>query len=133
MAGDHYMVSRGSLNACDNMLWFVDTGLAGVAFTCPASTIKKGKLKVQKNNKSRGEGGGGSFDTYPFDVEMICLDTLCVRNVHGEYGVFPSQLEYGLGFKIDGMLSHEYFKEFSLTIDFKEMKYILGKVELFYC
>ena len=127
MAGDHYMVSHGSLNDCDNMLWFVDTGLAGVAFTCPLSTIKKCKLNVQKNNRSRGEGGGGSFDIYPFDVGTICLDTLCVRNVHGEFGVFPSQLEYGLGFKIDGMLSHEYFKGFSLTIDFKEMKYILGK------
>ena len=127
MAGDHYMVSHGSLNDCDNMLWFVDTGLAGVAFGCPTSTIKKGKLNVQKSNKSRGEGGGGSFDIYPFEVETICLDTLCVRNVHGEFGVFPSQLEYGLGFKIDGMVSHEYFKGFSLTIDFKEMKYILGK------
>jgi len=127
MAGDHYMVSHGSLNDCDNMLWFIDTGLAGVAFTCPLSTIKKGKLAVQKNKRSRGEGGGGYFDIYPFEVGTICLDTLCVRNVQGEFGVFPSLLEHGLDFKIDGMLSHEYFKGFSLTIDFKRMKYILGK------
>jgi tetratricopeptide (TPR) repeat protein len=125
MAGDHYMVSHGSLNDGTNMLWFIDTGLAGVGFTCPLSTIKKSKINVQKNNKRQGEGGGGSFDVFPFHVKKISLDSMCVNNVHGEFGAFPLQLEKGLGFKIDGLLSHEFFTGRSLTIDFKEMKYLL--------
>jgi hypothetical protein len=61
------------------------------------------------------------------DIKQICLDDLCLKNLHGVYGAFPTQLEKSFGFTISGLVSHEFFRKYSLTIDFKEMKYILSE------
>ena len=126
MAGDHFMFTRGTINNCDTMLLFVDTGLAGYAFTCPKSTLKKAGINYEKDKKARALGGGGYFNTYPFNVDRICLNNLCIENLHGQYGPFPSQIERSFGFDVDGLVSHEFFRKHSLTIDFVEMKYLIS-------
>ena len=126
MAGDHFMFTRGTINNSDTMLFFVDTGLAGYAFTGPKLTLKKAGINYEKDKKTRGLGGGGYFNTYPFHVDRICINNLCIENLHGQYGPFPSQIERSFGFDVDGLVSHEFFRKHSLTIDFVEMKYLIS-------
>jgi tetratricopeptide (TPR) repeat protein len=125
MADDHFMLAKGSINNSDSLLFFIDTGLT-MAFTCPQSTIKKVKVPLQQHNKATEQGGGGDYDTVPFDIEKLCLGNVCVSNLHGQYGPFPPSLEHSFGFKIDGLLSHEFFLNKSLTIDFERMTFLVG-------
>ena len=127
MAEDHFMLARGNVNNSDTMLFFVDTGLAGNAFTCPKSTLKKYGLTYDKMRKNQGLGGGGYFNTYPMKIDSICLGELCVKKLHGLYGAFPKQIENSFGFKVSGLISHEFFRNYSLTIDFESMKFIVSK------
>jgi hypothetical protein len=126
MADDHFMIAQGSINNSGSILFFIDTGLAGNAFTCPKSTLKLADLKCQKDKKTQALGGGGYFDCYPFDINKICLSDICVNNLHGQYGPFPKQIEKSFGFNIDGLLSHEFFREYLFTLDFEKMQYILS-------
>jgi hypothetical protein len=127
IADDHFMMAKGSVNNSDTMLFFVDTGLAGNAFTCPKSTVKKYGLAYDKMQKNKGLGGGGYFNTYPMEIDSLCLGDLCVKKLHGEFGAFPKPIENSFGFKISGLISHEFFRNYSLTIDFESMKYIIGE------
>jgi hypothetical protein len=43
-------------------------------------------------------------------------------------GSFP--LEDALGFHIGGLISHGFFRRYSLTIDFTGMRYFLQKTDL---
>lgn len=72
-------------------------------------------------------GGGGAYNSYPIDIDRICLGDMCVEKLHGELGSFPPQFEKGFGFRIDGLLSHEFFSNFSFTIDFESMQYMLSR------
>jgi tetratricopeptide (TPR) repeat protein len=125
MADDHFMLAKGNVNSSDTMLLFVDTGLAGNAFTCPKSTLKKNGLAYDRLQKNKALGGGGYFSTNPMEIDSLCLGDLCIKKLHGVFGAFPKQIENSLGFKISGLISHEYFRNYSLTIDFDSMKYIV--------
>src|SRR6185503_11293275 len=57
MSGDHYMVARGTINGSAPLLWFVDTGLAGAGFTCPASTLADAGIDLAKMPSFEGTGG----------------------------------------------------------------------------
>jgi hypothetical protein len=127
MADDHFMLAKGTVNNSDTMLFFVDTGLAGNAFTCPKSTLRKTGLTYQKGMKTKGLGGGGYFNYFPMEIDKICLEDVCVTKLHGIYGAFPIQIENSYGFSVNGVISHEFFRKFSLTIDFDEMKYLLSE------
>jgi hypothetical protein len=126
LAGDHYMLAKGNINNSNTLVFFIDTGLAGTAFTCPSSTVKKMKLPVQKNKKSTGQGGGGNYDIYPFDIDRLCLGNVCVTDLHGRYGAFPPAIENAFGFKIDGLISHEFFLNKMLTLDFSTMQCMIN-------
>jgi hypothetical protein len=127
MADDHYIMAKGTVNHSGPMVFFIDTGLAGNAFTCPESSLKKADLSYRKNMGSKALGGGGHFAVYPMEIESLCLDSICRINLHGVYGAFPKQVENSFGFSVNGLLSHEFFRNYSLTIDFAEMKFILSE------
>jgi hypothetical protein len=121
------MMAKGRVNNSDTLMFFIDTGLAGNAFTCPKSTLRKSGLTYQKNMRSKGLGGGGNFINYPMEIEKICLGDICASDLHGVYGTFPKQIEKSFGFNVNGLISHEFFRNYSLTIDFVEMKYIISE------
>jgi hypothetical protein len=126
MADDHFMMVKGNINNNDTMLLFVDTGLEGNAFTCPKSTFKKLGLSYNKHLKNKAIGGGGYYITYPMEIDKICLGDICETKLHGQYGAFPTQIEKSFGFNVNGLISHEFFRKYSLTIDFIEMKYLIS-------
>ena len=125
MADDHFMMARGSVNNSDTLLFFVDTGLGGNAFTCPKSALKKLGLSYDVRQKNKAMGGGGYFNMYPMEIDRLCLGGMCVNNLHGVFGAFPDQLENSFGFTVSGLISHEFFRHCSLTLDFETMNYII--------
>lgn len=120
MAGDHFLVAWGSVNK-SSQLFFVDTGLAGMGFTCPESTLKEGSIKLE-NQSTEGAGGGGSMKLTPFIANEITLGEAKQANIVGVAGAFPPSLENSLGFRLGGLVSHSFFKPYRLTLDFINMR-----------
>jgi predicted aspartyl protease len=121
MAGDHFMLAKGKVNDRDDLLFFVDTGLAGNAFTCPKSTFKKYGFTLKKEAKSYNTGGGGKMKSIPFDIESLRLGDVHETHLHGLYGPFPPSLEKAFGFMINGLISHEFFRNHTVILDFSNM------------
>lgn len=127
MAGDHYMVARGAVNNSKPLLFFVDTGLAGNGFTCPESTLREAGITLQERNAREGKGGGGTFKIVPFEVDSLSLGGATERQVPGVLGPFPAVLENSFGFRIAGLISHQFFRSYVLTLDFTGMRLFLRK------
>ena len=124
MAGDHYMVARGSVNKSQPMLFFVDTGLAGGGFTAPESTLKEAGIKLEQSLAGEGVGGGGKVKVIPFVAEELTFGEARAQNIRGLFtGPFP--LEYAFGFRIGGLISHGFFRPYALTFDFNGMRLFL--------
>lgn len=129
MAGNHFMVAWGTVNRSQPMLFFVDTGLAGGGFSCPGSTLKEAGIQLQESSAFEGVGGGGKLRVIPFIVDELTLGKASEKNIHGSYaGIFP--LESSLGFRVGGIISHEFFRPYALTMDFTAMNYYLKRTEM---
>jgi hypothetical protein len=124
---DHYMVAWGTVNGSEPLLLFVDTGLAGNGFTCPESTLKKADIKLEDNLAAEGLGGGGKMSIIPLKVDELTLGDARESYIHGAYGAFPPQIEHAFGFHIGGLISHEFFRSYALTLDFSGMRYLLER------
>ncbi len=125
LCDDHFMVTWGSINQSKPYLFFVDTGLVGGSFTCPKSTIKEAKIHLDKKKRSSGMGGGGLMSITPFDANDLTLGSIKQKKIRGLYGPFPPTIEKMFGFHIGGLISHEFFKKYALTMDFDRMQYYL--------
>jgi hypothetical protein len=91
MAGDHYMVAWGTVNKSQPLLLFVDTGLAGGAFTCPESTLKEAGIKLQERRAVEGFGGGKEkARAIPFVVEELTLGDAKEHHAKGLFAGAPS-------------------------------------------
>jgi len=127
MAGDHYMVAWGTVNTSEPMLFFVDTGLAGGGFTCPEPTLQKAGIKLQMDKAGEGIGGGGKVQAIPFMVDTLTLGHAKEQNIRGIYTPNSGGLEKVVGFHIGGLISHAFFRRYSLTFDFVGMRYFLDR------
>jgi len=125
MTGDHYMVTWGRINDSVPLLWFVDTGLAGAGFTCPEATLHEGKIDLAHAPSFDGQGAGGKVSVQPFAVDRLSLGPFERRGTAGFFGPFPPTLEYGLGFRIAGLISHGFLRAYRITFDFVHMRYVL--------
>lgn len=93
-------------------------------FVNAASTIKECGIVLRKGEASYGLGGGGKMKEIPFDIEDLSLGPINEKNVHGVFGPFPPNMEHCFGFRIGGLISHEFFRNHRITFDFSEM--VLG-------
>lgn len=127
LALDHYILAWGRVNQSPEMLFFVDTGLAGGGFTCPESTLKEAQIELMEDRATEGLGGGGKVKVIPFIVEELSLGEAKEKNIIGVFtGAFP--LERAFGFRIGGLISHAFFRPYALTLDFGQMRLILKKM-----
>lgn len=120
LAGDHIIVARGKVNDSKALTFFVDTGLAGQAFTCPQSTIEEAGIQLS-GKKFQGLGGGGPVEVELFSVETLSLGEARKQNMTGLFGPFPKHLETSLGFQLDGLISHAFFRSYRVDFDFEKM------------
>ncbi len=123
LAGDHFIIGWGQVNALPPALLFVDTGVAGAGVKLASSVIKEAGITLDEKKASAGQGGGGSFTTVPYVVPLLALGSIKEKNVLGIYdGPFP--VENSLGFFCAGSPGHDFFKPYALTIDFTNMQLI---------
>lgn len=121
IAGDHYLLARGFVNGYPVLL-FVDTGLAGLGFAAPTSTLGAAGIAVQPEQRIEAVGGGGALNATAFSVGELALGPAVGQNVPGAAGVFPPSLEHKFGFRIGGLISHAFFRPYALTFDFTRMQ-----------
>lgn len=125
MAGDHYMVAWGTVNRSKPFLFFVDTGLAGGGFTCPKSTLELVGIELSEEHAVEGIGGGGTVKIIPFTAKELTLGTAKQENIRAFYNEGPFGLENLFGFHIGGLISHQFFRDYALTMDFDNMMYYI--------
>ena len=125
LAGDHYMVAWGTINQMYSTMIFIDTGMAGAAFAAPRSTAQGAGLRLARGLRETGFGGGGAVRTVPFLVDALQLGRVCQRHLNGMMlDAFP--LERQFGFRIGGLLAHDFFRQYVVDIDFARMTLTLS-------
>ncbi|MGC2359046.1 MAG: aspartyl protease family protein [Thermoplasmata archaeon] len=117
---DHFMIAHGSVNGRPTML-FLDSGLAGGGFTCPHSTLAEAGIRVPETAAVEGQGGAGGTPARRFVVNRLRLGRADQRNVVGWLGLFPPFLEREFGYRIGGLVSHGFFRNYRVTVDFSRM------------
>jgi len=121
MADDHYMVAEGTFNDGSPLLFLVDTGLGGAAFTCPPSTLRAVGIDLRSAPRGEGSVPGGVIGVQSFDVATLTLGAARREHLRGIAGAFPPQIEWGFGFRIGGLISHQFFLPYAVTFDFATM------------
>jgi hypothetical protein len=121
MAGDHYMVTWAAVNGAAQRLFFIDSGVGGCGFVPSKATLKEAAIRLP-GGFLRGIGGGGAMRVVPFCVDRLAVGTAEVREVGGFFGVFPPALESTFGFRIAGMIAHDFLRRWAVTFDFDRME-----------
>jgi hypothetical protein len=128
MASDHFMVGWGRVETLPPSLLFVDTGLVGAGVKLAESVIKEAGITLEEDKASEGAGGGGTLKIVPYTVHKLSFGDIKEENVQGVYdGPFP--WENTFGFRLAGMVGHDFFKPYAVTFDFRNMQIFLhGKL-----
>jgi hypothetical protein len=128
LALSHFMMVRGRLNDREPLTFFVDSGLASeAAFAGPVETLKFAGIPVPETKIEEGNiggGGGAGFATGMFPIKKLGLGSLVQDDKKGEFGSFPPGSLWMLGFINDGMISHQFLRQYAWTIDFSGMRMI---------
>jgi predicted aspartyl protease len=126
----HCMVAWGSVNDGKPTLFFVDTGLAGAGFTAPESVLTEAGITVDWTRARDGVGGGGKTKGVDITINRLTLGTgpkeIVENNVPG-VAIEKSTPVLGdqFGFYIGGLISHQFFRNHALTLDFTGMRLIV--------
>ena len=126
IAGDHFMVGWGQVEALPPSLLFVDTGLTGAGVKLAESVIHAGGITLDQSKAEAGAGGGGTLRIVPYTVHHLRFGEAKERDVPGLFdGPFPWESVFG--FHLAGMVGHDFFKPYAVTFDFQNMKIILTR------
>jgi hypothetical protein len=121
---DHFLLARGSVNALNDQLFLVDSGLAGGGFGPSQQTVADANIGLDEMHTGTGVGGGGAVTVIPFTLDRLCLGTACRSNIRGLYMPQGSPLQI-FPFKVAGIISHQFLEHFAWTIDFDAMRMVL--------
>jgi hypothetical protein len=130
LEGTHFLLAHGSLNGFDGLLFHVDSGLAGeAAFSAPRQTLEYVGIPIPEISVHEGivGGGGGGFAVGAFAIEELGLGGLTQPNLVGSYGALPAEGYRRLGFIEDGLISHNFLRQYAWTIDFSRMRMVFAR------
>lgn len=128
MAGDHFILAPGAIDSSGTKTWFVDTGLAGAAFTAPEETLREAGIALPDTASGMlGQGGGGATRFAFFPIRRLRLGDVTDKDMVGLYGAFPPTLARSLGVRVDGILSHAFLHTWRVTFDFDRMRLVLER------
>jgi hypothetical protein len=120
IAGSHYIVLCGKISENTHSLMFLDTGMAGTACAIPPSTADMVKAVSIGNTPLTGHGGGGAVQGRPVRLNRVSLGTAYREDVEGILlEDFPLELQFG--FRIGGLIAHDFLRGRALTLDFDAM------------
>jgi predicted aspartyl protease len=125
LVGDHFIFARGKVNDLPESSLFVDTGLAGGGFMATKPTLDAAGITLDTAAAGTGTGGGGAVAIVPFTVDRLALGSAVVRDVRGLYTPEGSPLTELFPFTPGGLISHQFFVHYALTLDFVRMQIIL--------
>jgi predicted aspartyl protease len=130
MGQTHYMVASGTVNGSAPMLFFVDTGLAGTGFTAPEATLQDAGIAVDWSKAEKSVGAFGESESTDIVVDRLTLGSgdheVVARNLPGVAMKKPIEmLGDRFGFWIGGLVSHQFFRPYALSLDFVNMNLIL--------
>ncbi len=130
LAQTHYMVAWGTVNGKGPMLFFVDTGLAGIGFAASESTLREAGIAVDWSKAEKSVGAFGESEGVTIAVDRLTLGSddneVVAYNLPGVALKKPVEvLGNRLGFRIGGLVSHQFFRTYALTLDFVGMNLIL--------
>jgi predicted aspartyl protease len=124
MAGDHTIVAWGRVEKREPALFFIDTGLAGGGVSLTELVIKEAGIRLREEQATEMIGGGGRVRSIPFTLNELALGEVKRQNVKGWFDG-RSPFEHTHGFWIAGIISHDFFRPYSLSFDFERMRLIL--------
>jgi len=114
-------VGWGRVKTLPPSLLFVDTGLVGAGAKLAESVIKEAGIKLEEDKAVEGTGDGGTLKIVPYTVRQLSFGDIKRENVPGLYdGPFP--WENMFGFHLGGMVGHDFFKPYAVTLDFQNMQ-----------
>jgi hypothetical protein len=127
----HVILARGTVNCREPTLLFVDTGLAGSGFTAAEADLKAYGIVPDWTKTVESVGGGGTCRSTEIVVDRLTLGSgafeIVERDVRGaaiERSV--PYLRNQLGFRVGGLISHSFFRNSTLTVDFSGMRLFVG-------
>lgn len=128
----HLMFVWGSVNGLEPMLFLVDTGLADAGFLSSKSILQRAGATIDWSKARVGAGGGGEAKAVEIIVDEVAIGgesgKITKQNVRGVVLEKPLPMFEGqLGFKVGGLVSHQFFRDWALTFDFTKMRMILQK------
>jgi hypothetical protein len=98
--------------------------LAGASVKLADSVILRAGIKLEQAQATEGQGGGGRFKTIPYTLSQFSLGGIEQKNLAGLYdGPFPWASAWG--FRVAGMVGHDFFKHYAVTFDFTGMRIIV--------
>jgi len=123
----HFMVVKAIVNGKYPLNLFVDSGLADseASVTFPKQTLNYLGIPIPDTEilpENLGGPGGGEFPVGRFAIDELEIDLLVQEDIKGVYGVFPPSIYWASEFIIDGIVSHNFLKKYSWTIDFSRME-----------
>jgi len=126
----HLMFAHGSFNKRKPALYFIDTGLANGGFLSSKAILEQADVVMDWSKAVMGAGGGGMVKGLDVQINEVSLgsgdNSLTKHDVHGvvtegDMAIFNGEL----GFKVDGLISHQFFRGHALSFDFKQMRLII--------
>jgi hypothetical protein len=129
LQGTHFLLAGGNLNGFGDMIFHVDSGLAGEpSFGAPRQTLEYVGIPIPEVSTEEGlMGGGGVVAGGTFPVEELGLGNLVQHGLLGSYGPLPSESYKRLGFIQDGIVSHGFLRQYAWTIDFDRMRMVFTR------
>src|ERR1700722_9750037 len=124
LVSDHMIVARGRVNHAPPALLFVATGFMS-GFTCPESMIEQASLSFDRQGSIL-PATARRRNLAPFVVSDLYLGDAREQNVAGIAGAFPAGLEHAYGFRIGGLIAHQFFRQYAVTFDFTGMRLYLS-------
>ncbi len=128
----HYILVEASINDSEPMLFFVDTGLAGQGFSIDKNSLNEHGIQVDWSQATTGTAGFGASRSTSAKAKKLSLGTginqVSAEDLSGIIFEKPFEvLGYRLGFYIGGVVSHLFFRDYALSLDFVAMQLLLDK------
>jgi predicted aspartyl protease len=120
LVGDHFVFARGKVNQAEG-LFLIDTGLAGGGIVAPKATLDAAGITIDESKPMTGQGGGGPVQFVPFRASAT-LGSLTRDDVPGVYTLGGGDPLAAFPFRSSGAISHSFFRQSRLTLDFETMK-----------
>ena len=130
LLNSHFILAKGTLHGKAGLNYLLDSGLdtEESSLLAPTATLKHAGIPIPKTqpNVDGGGAGGSDFAVGAFKVKEYSVGSVKMVNAMGVYGVFPEVIYNSLGVYVDGLVSHNFVKNYAWTLDFDALEMIFA-------